>query len=195
MNLDISLGDPVYRDSAPDRKRKLIQNYTAAFGGNFTDWIGKTLPWVRSPEAKFALTDNQRCEQTEDHVGMLLNFAAHCKAVPEKENYEHVAKEVADIRELFRDIQTAGLSGVMLLAVLELTSEIFISKLEEWAISLGCEDLNYTRSHGVADEKHSQALLRALEAELEMGYIDFRFLLTNSTKLAVNLLEQIFTGN
>lgn len=176
------------------KKRFMIAKYTAAFAVNFTDWIGKTHPWVRSPEARFALDDNLRCEQKQDHVGMLLRFTTQCKAVPEREHYDAVAREVADIRDLFKDVRVAGLTGLVLLAILENTSEVFIPRLEDWARSMGCTDLEYTSVHGEADVEHSDTLLKALEVEVDMMKSDdIDFLLANPTELAISLLIKIFT--
>jgi hypothetical protein len=176
------------------KKRFMIAKYTAAFAVNFTDWIGKTRPWVRSPEARFALDDNQRCEQEQDHVGMLLRFAMQCDATPEREHYDAVAQKVADIRGLFKDVRAAGLTGLVLLAILENTSMVFIPQLERWAREVGCTDLEYTSVHGEADAEHSNALLKASEVEVDMMKSDdVDFLLANPTELAVNLLIKIFS--
>jgi len=108
--------------------RTVIARYTAAMAVNFTDWIGKTIPWVRHETACHTLLDNLRCEATHDHVGMLLLFAKLSNALPSQEDYTHTAGEVAAIRHLFVNPIEAGLSGVTLCAVLENTSEIFEQK-------------------------------------------------------------------
>lgn len=57
--------------------RTIIARYTAAVAVNFTDWIGKTIPWARHETARHALVDNLRCESVHDHVKMPLNLRSH----------------------------------------------------------------------------------------------------------------------
>src|SRR6185503_914166 len=71
--------------------RFIIARYTAAIAVNFTDWMGKTCPWARHELAQHALKDNLRCEQADNHAGMLLNFAAQANAMPSEEHYMHVS--------------------------------------------------------------------------------------------------------
>lgn len=185
--------DPDIKSKNETRLKIYVQQYTAAFAVNFTDWIGKTLPWVRSPEAKFALLDNLRCEQEEDHVGMLEHFALQCDALPQRSHYVHVYGKISLVRELFRDVTTAGLHGLVVLSVLENTSEIFIPRLEEIGKVLGCRNLKYTEVHGVADAEHSKLLLKASEAEAQMGYPDQNIFALRGLDRSIQLIRRIFT--
>src|SRR4051812_15565460 len=74
--------------------RIVIARYTAAIAVNFTDWIGKTIPWVRHEVAYSSLVDNLRCEAGHDHVGMLLRFAELSKALPGRDEFDHTRREV-----------------------------------------------------------------------------------------------------
>lgn len=171
----------------------VIARYTAAVAVNFTDWIGKTIPWARHETAHHALVDNLRCEAVQDHVKMLLNFAMFSKAMPDREDYAHTYLEVANIRKLFAEPSTAGLSGVALCAVLENTSEIFIPDLARRAKELGCTDFTYTNVHGEADVEHSNAFLKATEAEETMGYRNAEYFVKDAAELAVALIARIYT--
>ncbi len=172
----------------------VIATYTAAVAVNFTDWIGKTLPWARHELARYALTDNLRCEAVQDHVGMLLNFAFYSDATPEAEHYQHVRGAVFEIRQLFADPKTAGLSGVALCAVLENTSEIFIPDLAKRAKECGCKDFTYTDVHGIADVEHSDAFTKATIAELTMDYgLHDEQIVLKAATLAVNLIRAIYS--
>jgi hypothetical protein len=150
--------------------RDVLARYTAATAVNFTDWVGKTIPWVRHELSRQVLIDNLRCETADDHVGMLLNFATLSGAMPERADYAHVEDDLKNVRSIFNPIQQAGLSGLALCAMLESTSEIFIPDLAERAKRLGCKDFTYTDVHGVADVAHSDGAIRALECEVTMGY-------------------------
>ena len=170
----------------------LIARYTAAVAVNFTDWIGKTLPWARHELATCALVDNLRCEAEQDHVGMLLRFAELSGATPDAEHYAHTAAQVAAIRQLFADSTNAGISGVALCAVLENTSEIFIPDLAKRATELGCTDLTYTNVHGEADVEHSDAFAKATAAELTMGYPRGEIFAGRAAAVAVELIRRIY---
>lgn len=172
--------------------RLIIARYVAAFAVNFTDWIGKTLPWARHELAQFALRDNLRCEQGQDHIGMLLNFARQAGVHATDLGSYHVSQKVAMIRNLLRDTSNAGLAGLVILSVLEETSKIFIPVLEDMGRRLGITDLTYTQVHGEADAQHSEAFIRALKAELAVGYQDYDILTRSAANAAVGLLQKIF---
>lgn len=175
--------------------RDVIARYTAAVAVNFTDWIGKTIPWVQHEFARYALIDNLRCEATQDHVGMLLQFAALSDAMPCRTDYAHTSKQVTAIRELFKNPKVAGLCGVALCAVLENTSEIFIPDLASRAKRRGCTDFTYTDVHGEADIDHSKAFAKALEEERDMHYYgSTSHLIKDTFDRAVALIGQIYTG-
>lgn len=174
----------------PDEARTIIARYTGAFAVNFTDWIGKTLPWTRHERAQFALKDNLRCEQSEDHVGILLEFAFYAKVEGDPSATQEIIKE---IRNAFRSTKTAALFGTALLATLEVMSVDFIPVLEDMGRDLGLEadNLEYTRVHGAADVAHADALTEALIAEAgEHPYPEL--ILTDGVELAVTLIEKIF---
>lgn len=170
----------------------VIARYTAAIAVNFTDWIGKTAPWVRHEVAYCALVDNLRCESEQDHVEMLLRFAELSQALPNQGDCAHMKDEVAAVRRLFKNPATAGLSGLALLAILENTSEEFILDLARRAKLCGCTDFTYTDVHGVADAEHSEAFLVATQAERTMGYENDVMLVTQASDAAINLIAKIY---
>ncbi|MBX4210839.1 hypothetical protein KW783_02590 [Candidatus Parcubacteria bacterium] len=179
--------------------RLIISRYVATVGINFTDWIGKTYPWTRHELAQYALKDNLRCEQSEDHIGMLIKFAEHAMYFPEWNQFAH-SKEVRVIRQLLSNIEDAGLTGLIILAILENTSEVFIPVLEKLIQKFhllhrktyGSADLTYTQAHGKADAKHSDAFTAALKAEWTMGYRNHEGIVFNASNAAVNFLRRIF---
>lgn len=182
----------VKRADEYDNPKLVIARYVAAVAVNFTDWIGKTYPWARHEVAQHALKDNLRCEQSQDHVGMLLNFAKQAGVQATAEDFDYVSEHVEAIRKLLGKVEDAGFTGLVILAVLENTSEVFIPVLEEMGKKLGITDLTYTRVHGEADAEHSDAFVAALKAEWTMGYKDHEGLTYNATNVAVEFLRRIF---
>ncbi len=131
------LGHMNWPKSKPANQRRLIGRYTAAFAVNFTDWIGKTYPWVRHELAQHALKDNLRCEQTQDHIGLLMRLASACKATPTMQDHRDACEQVIAIRKnLTRTNTNAGLRGLAILAHLESMSEVFIQCLVQLHKSL-----------------------------------------------------------
>lgn len=175
------------------REPKLvIARYTAAIAVNFTDWLGKTYPWARHEIAQYALKDNLRCEQSQDHVGMLLNFTKGAGVRVMAEDFEWVAEPVEAIRKLLGRVCDAGFTGLAILAILENTSQVFIPVLEEMGKTLGVTDLTYTRVHGEADVEHSDAFIKALRAEWTMGHRDTQALACDALDAVLGLLHRIF---
>jgi hypothetical protein len=111
-----------------------------------------------------------RCEQEEDHIGMLLDFARQAKALPQAKDYEHVEREVRGLRGYLCRTEEAGLIGLVILGVLENTSDVFIPILADLGRRCGVRNFTYTQKHGEADAEHSQAFVDALKAEIAMGY-------------------------
>lgn len=182
----------VKRADEYDNPKLFIARYVAAVALNFTDWIGKTYPWARHEIAQCALKDNLRCEQSQDHVGLLLDFAKQAGAQATVEDFDYVSEQVAAIRKLLGKVEDAGFTGLVILAVLENASEVFIPVLEEMGRMLGVTDLTYTQVHGEADVEHSDAFVVALKAEWTMGYKDHESLAYNATHAAVEFLRRIF---
>lgn len=176
----------------PEDARKIIGGYTGVFAGNFILWLGMTIPWVRHEQARYALTNNLRCEQSEDHVGMLLKFASHAGVKGDPTTAQDI---LGDIRLEFQSIRSAGLFGTALLATLEFTSQEFIPVLEGLGKSLGLSEtrgeLGYTRSHGPADVQHAKELNDALIAEAG-EYEDPEGHIRYAIGLAVDLIKRVF---
>ncbi len=176
-------------ESSQGNARGVISLYTAAFAVNFTDWLGKTYPWVRHERSRFALADNIRCESVEDHVGMLLNFARSCRVTP---GFGALDPQLRDIRMLFVNPVDAGLKGLALCTILECTSTVFIPDLERRAQELGCTDFTYTRVHGEADAEHSRAFVEALSSEITMGYENPNHSIDKALAATIELLRSIY---
>jgi hypothetical protein len=173
--------------------RVVIARYTAAVMGNFTNWLGWSIPSVRNEYARYALTNNLRCELKQDHIGMLHQLAKSCSAVPDQEAYLCIQPELTMIRQLFVDTNTAGLVGTTVCAVLENTSLIFIPDLARLAEQCGCTDFTYTTVHGEADIEHALMLAEALEYEAYMGYGDAEAVIANASQATLNLLTKIWS--
>jgi len=178
--------------------RNIVRRYTAATAVNFTDWMGKTLPWARHEFAKYALTDNLRCETVENHVDMLLDFSIYCQAFPDEEAHKATDFNVRRIRQLLRNPETAGVVGLTIMALLENTSQDFIPLLEKIGITLGGHNVNltYTQVHGVADIAHADQFSKALALELTMGYgIEANHDIREARLAVDKLLHSIFCLN
>ena len=175
------------------RHRDVIARYHAVMAVNFTDWMGKTIPWVESSDALVVLKDNIQCEIEEDHIGMLDRFAQYSGAMPDKEDYFFVQECVVKIRNLLKDSTTRGLAGITLCAVLENTSLRFIPDIAVRAKTLGSNDLGYTDSHGKADIKHAKFMRDAMMYELMVGYKDDKKIVKDATDAAIFCIDTIYT--
>jgi len=165
---DLSVNIRAIVSNSSASPRDVLARYTAAFAVNFTDWIGKTIPWVRHERARFVLIDNLRCEMEDDHIDMLWKFSRSCGAQPDGKDYAWTFNSVAKIRTLFSQASLAGIHGLSLCTLLENVSREFIPDLATRASDLGCANFMYTDAHGEADVKHGEALLVALFEEMKM---------------------------
>jgi hypothetical protein len=178
-------------------ERQTIARYVLAFAVNFTDWIGKSLQGIKSPDAEVALIRNLVCEMKEDHISMLFDFGWQAGAVfyvgiGTAEQGE-VFKRLAQIRKFFTRVETCGLVGLSFLTALESISDLFIPVLEQLGASCGVTDFTYINHHGEADKEHTVDLVNALKAEASW-HNDPKALIHAGAINAVALLGAVFTG-
>ncbi len=191
--LESRLVETMSEDGVKMAKRHMLSKYTAALAVNFTDWIGKTYLWTRSLEAQLALMDILNQEQTNDRIGALHRLAKQCQAMPHEEHFTAVEEKVSAVRHLLMDIQTVGISGLAVIAILENASEVFMPTLESWAISLGCIDFEYFEAKEKPNGKHASSLLNGLEIELSRNYRNLEQLLSTAEAHSLRLLSSIFS--
>ena len=188
----MSTVEQIVTESTAD-SRTVIARYTAAIAVNFTEWMGRTLPWTRHEFTKYVLTDNLRCEITEDHTGMLFRFAENSGIKLESSDYAYTKKEIANIRIMLSNPNSISLSGTALCAVLENTSLVFIPDLAKKARECGCSDFTYTVKHGEADTEHSNLLILALNKESRAGHCSPEATINVSATVAVDLIRKIYS--
>lgn len=172
-----------------ETKRKILRKYVAAIEGNFVSWMGAAAISARSVQGRYAASENLWVEMRDDHAGMLRDFArsAHCE--PELEDYQAISMAVGDIRGLVAEL--SGLGCLMLMAVLESASGVFIPWLENTAKELGSTNLRYTQVHGEADIDHADQFAWAVTHEMAF-YEDPEKILQESARNTTCLLKVIF---
>jgi hypothetical protein len=176
--------------------RTIIRRYTAAIEPNFLPLMAIGMVKVKSPIAKAVLKENFELEVAENHRGLLYSFARYCGATPTQEDYKHVEPWIESLRDIIRG---DGLSILTALAVLENTSLAFIPHLRTYAEYIGTftsshPDYTYLDKHGMADIKHAQDLVKALEQEILLYNDSTRSLVPTVVDIiADGLLGRIFT--
>ena len=144
--------------------RDVIARYTAIFSNNFINWLLFAFKLAKSQTAKDNLSENISCELKGDHPGMLRNFAISANSFPFPADFEYTAKVVMDVSN--SQFRYGWLYAVVLLALLENTSLVFIPDLQVRAIRLGGTDMSYTTAHGEADVQHAMELKDAVISEV-----------------------------
>ncbi len=173
--------------------RDVISLYTAAFGVNSSDWLGKTLIRVKSDKARIALEHILLCESVENRVATLLHFARMLSATPGNEVDKRIRYEISEIRSFFTDLKYAGLKGLALFASLKSLSLDFIPYITQCALDCDCKDFQYVNAHRETDIKHSKQLCEALEAEVEeFSEADVNHVLVCVDSVVEKLLKNIF---
>lgn len=150
----------VEEDEVPANAKTILANYRHTFGPNFILWIELARHQCKSDTAYTVCHENLICEVLEDHPRLLAEFID-----------EPYCESIVDDYALYIDVITEACSvpmeGLLILAVLEHASLVFIPWLERVARALGIDEkkCEYLRRHGEADIEHANAFLRALEAE------------------------------
>ncbi len=171
----------------------VVGRYAAAIAGNFIAWLGMTYPWLRHERARRVVLDNLRCDMGVNRRSVLLRFAKKCGAILGVDEYEHVAYHVGSVFNLLADPSLAGLRGLALLATLERLSLTFIPELARMAEECGCVDFTYIQSHNSASAAHSIALIEAVSDEMVVGYLSAETVVAEASRLAEDLINQIFS--
>ncbi len=146
--------------------KDIIGRYTAAVEGNFVPWMTAALVYAKSPSGRYAAKENLEVEISDNHQGMLRDFATSANAEPSLEHYQTVQEEITSMRKLIG--KGNGLEALTVMATLENTSSIFIPYLADLAKKRGSTNLQYTNIHGEADKEHAQQFIWAIEDEIKL---------------------------
>jgi hypothetical protein len=151
-----------------------------------------TQTWVRceSEVAREACRDNLDCEVNEDHPRMLRDFVAPLWRFDVRDRVGAALRNGRPLVEaLERETRLSGVHGLTVMAALENASCAFIPWMEDAAKRAGVQDLTYTQKHGVADERHAEEFLAAVEAEMQVAEVSFD---SGPLNKAYSLLHHIF---
>ncbi len=173
-----------------EEKAKILKKYVAAIEGNFVSWMGAAAISARSVQGRYAASENLWVEMKDNHAGMLRDFARSVNCEPGVEDYRAMFGAVTDIRGLVAKL--SGLECLVLMAVLENTSGIFIPWLENVAKDLGSTNLYYTQVHGEADINHADQFAWAVTHEMRF-YTDPEAVIERSIKMTQQFLKSIFS--
>jgi hypothetical protein len=168
-----------------DQARGIIGCYAAAIGPNFVPWMAAAAVSVRSLEARFACEENIYVEIAQNHIGMLDEFAAAAGAVAPSEPTQNASVVRSEIGKM------NGLYNLTVVALLEHTSSVFVPWLAILAKLCGSNNLEYTNIHGVADQKHAEQFLWALEHEATL-HRGARKIIEHAIVDAERFLQNIF---
>ncbi len=179
-------------ESSSSDDATILQRYLLAISGNFTSWMGKTIPWVRHEKARYILTENLRCEIERDHFGLLLGATLGVKQNLSPMDVKDTYLAVRGVHSLFSPVAEAGYVGLHVCWLLEHMSLVFIPDLRARAERLGVSALEYFDVHGEKDIDHERLLHEAILCENGMGYmrdIDYQRIVT---EVILNLLATIY---
>jgi hypothetical protein len=149
-----------------ERRRGIIARYSAVLEGNFIYWMTAAYLSARTEEARSIILDNLREEIRDCHPGMLRRFAIEASAIPTDSDALAVYPELASVR-LFVG-RLSGVHTIVMMAFFEGFIQRFMSFLAELAERQGSLEREYTDVHGVCDVTHTQELLRAVAAEMDL---------------------------
>lgn len=172
----------------PGQASTTLDTYAQIFEGNFVSWMAGAVLTARSPYARYAASENLWVELKDDHPGMLRAFIESCQVKPQ------TSKSLAELEQIRKQVgELSGLKNIALMAILENTSEIFIPHLATLAKQLGCQNFQYTDTHGAADILHAEQFTQALEEEIEQSYPNAQTDIAQITEVTINLLMSIFS--
>jgi len=170
--------------------------YEAVFE-NFLTWVRHADQSAVSATAKEVTSENVRCEETEDHLGMLRAFVAPIAAAasPEaKERAEVAIRTVKPTIARLTELSRLAPCGIHLLALLENTSADFMTWMYPGIVNkFAGVSPKYLDIHGVADQVHADEFVSAFEAE--RGRVEWRSEIEETTGLAIRLLTDLFTAH
>jgi heme oxygenase-like protein len=192
-DLRASLPNPAQLSS--DERRGIIARYTAVLEGNFIYWMTAAYLSVASEEAQSVIQDNLREEVRDNHPGMLRKFAIAAHAVPTDSDARAVHRNLQNVRLFVARL--SGVKIVLMMAFFEGFITRFMPYLAELAKRQGSTEYEYTEVHGVVDLVHTQALFRALDAELRRMHTPPRSAtkLLEGVKLLRTLIQTIIQNS
>jgi hypothetical protein len=182
-----SLPDP--KDLSSEQRRGIIARYSAVLEGNFIYWMTAAYLSVRSEEARPILIDNLREEVRDCHPEMLRRFAIAAHAFPTDTDALAVRDGLTSVR-LFLG-RLSAVPNLITMGFFEGYIQRFMSYLADLARAQGSREMEYTDVHGVCDIAHSEGLLLAVAAEIEIDQPDPTIDLFEGVSLLRALIHEI----
>jgi len=171
--------------------------YGEVFAEHFLPWMRHADQSAVSTTAKEATGDNIRCEERDDHPGMLHAFVAPiaAAATPDAKRWaEATIRTVQPTIARLTELSQIAPCGIHLMALLENTSVDFIAWMYPGIVNKFADaNQTYLDVHGVADQAHADAFVSAFEAE--RGRVGWRNEIEETTALTIRLLTDIFTAH
>lgn len=158
---------PDAAELSAEQRRGIIARYASVLEGNFIYWMTAAYVASSSEKAREIIMENLRQEISECHPGMMRRFAIAAGAVPTDSDSLAVYPALSAMRAFISRLSTVPLLVTM--AFFEGFIQRFMTFLAELAERQGSQDKEYTDVHGVCDVEHSQELLVAIEAEMELS--------------------------
>jgi hypothetical protein len=160
----VSLPDPDRLSTA--HRRGIIARYTAVLEGNFIYWMTATYLSACSAAAREIIADNLRDEVQGNHPAMLRRFALAAEADPTDVHRRGIERELQAVRAFVARLDR--LQIILMMAFFEDFIQRFMPYLAGLAVRQGSQEKEYTDVHGVVDLAHTQGLLTAFAAELDL---------------------------
>ena len=172
------------------KAKTLIKRQVAAFEGNFVVWLSSILITAKADKTKKEAFKNLREELEGNHAGLLRNFAKSGNALPDKEDFDFLENEVAEVRKLISEM--SGLKNLVLLTVLEDTAPNCMAVLQKAAKLIDASDTAYADMHYELDVQHSKDFKDSLYEEVQQ-YESPESAVDEATDKALNLLKKIWS--
>jgi hypothetical protein len=157
---------PSVDNLSADQQRRMIARYSSVLEGNFVYWMTGASLAAKSREAQAIIRENLLEEVRDCHPGMLRRFSIAAGAVPSHEDAQMVYQSLTKVRLFIGTLSPVPLLAMM--AFFESYIQRFMPYLAELAKRRGSTEFEYTNVHSACDGDHSDALLRALDAEIAL---------------------------
>lgn len=151
----------------PDERRGMIARYTAVLEGNFIYWMTAASLAARSEKSRAIIAENLFEEVRDCHPGMLRRFAIAANAFPGDSDALAISPNLAKVRLFVGRLSPVPV--VVMMAFFECFIQRFMAYLGNLARLQGSSELEYTDVHGICDIGHTQELLYAVAAEMELA--------------------------
>ena len=157
---------PKPTELSPELRRGILARYTAVLEGNFIYWMTGALLACRSDETREIVLENLHEEIRDSHPNMLRRFAVAAGAVPTDADANAVYANLSEVRAFVGRFATVRI--VLTMGYFEKLIQQWMPYVAELARLQGSQEFEYTDVHGVCDVEHSQALFRAVRAEIAL---------------------------